>query len=61
VTTLSFFFLVKDEGSWLAIGMSISHFIVSSAMVIIQLLLTAFAAGIVRGAGAGAIAGTKKS
>ena len=32
VMTLSFFYMVKDEGSWLDIGTTISHFIIASLM-----------------------------
>lgn len=39
VMTLSFFFMVKDEGSWLEIGTTISHFVIAS-------LLGVFVAGL---------------
>mgnify|MGYP003629406574 CR=1 FL=1 len=39
VMTLSFFFMVKDEGSWLDIGTTISHFVIAS-------LLGVFVAGL---------------
>lgn len=32
VMTLSFFWMVKDEGSWLDIGTTISHFVIGSVM-----------------------------
>ncbi|KAI9677762.1 MAG: Glycosyl phosphatidyl inositol anchor synthesis [Trizodia sp. TS-e1964] len=39
VLTLNFFYLVRDEGSWLQIGATISHFVIAS-------LLCAFVAGL---------------
>jgi len=30
VMTLNFFWMVKDEGSWLDIGTTISHFVIAS-------------------------------
>lgn len=39
IMTLSFFFMVKDEGSWLDIGTTISHFVIAS-------LLGVFVAGL---------------
>jgi phosphatidylinositol glycan class N len=32
VMTLSFFYMVKDEGSWLEIGTTISHFVIASLL-----------------------------
>jgi GPI ethanolamine phosphate transferase 1 len=32
VLTMNFFWMVKDEGSWLEIGMTISHFVIASLL-----------------------------
>jgi phosphatidylinositol glycan class N len=40
--TLNFFFLVRDSGSWLEIGTSISHFCIASAFIVFQILLFSF-------------------
>ena len=39
VLTMNFFWMVRDEGSWLDIGTSISHFVIAS-------LLCVFVAGL---------------
>lgn len=39
VLSLNFLFFVKDEGSWKDIGMSISHFGISNANILFQLLM----------------------
>jgi len=36
---LRFFFLLRDQGSWLDIGTSISHFVISSVTTLIVMLL----------------------
>ena len=39
VMTLNFFFLVRDNGSWLEIGTTISHFMIASLFIVFQILL----------------------
>ncbi|EGD89385.1 hypothetical protein H112_03005 [Trichophyton rubrum D6] len=39
VMTMNFFFMVRDEGSWLDIGTTISHFCISSALCIFVALI----------------------
>jgi len=39
VMTLNFFFLVRDSGSWLEIGTSISHFVIASAFIVFLIVL----------------------
>ncbi|KAI8828363.1 Phosphatidylinositolglycan class N-domain-containing protein [Chytriomyces cf. hyalinus JEL632] len=39
VMTLNFFFLVRDDGSWLEIGTTISHFIIASSFIVFQIVL----------------------
>ena len=34
VMTLNFFYMVRDDGSWLEIGMTISHFCIASALCV---------------------------
>lgn len=39
IQTLNFFFLVRDVGSWLEIGTTISHFMIASTFIIFQIIL----------------------
>ena len=39
VMAYTFFFLVKDEGSWREIGVSISHFVMSNAQIVAFIIL----------------------
>ena len=39
ILTLNFFYLVKDEGSWLEIGTGISHFSIASFLCMFMILL----------------------
>jgi phosphatidylinositol glycan class N len=49
IMTLNFFFLVRDHGSWLEIGTSISHFIIASVFSVLALLLLAVSQVLLRG------------
>jgi phosphatidylinositol glycan class N len=49
VMTLSFFYMVKDEGSWLDIGTSISHFVIASLLGVFVAGLEGFSAWSIRG------------
>lgn len=50
VLTMNFFWLVKDEGSWLGIGTSISHFVIASLLCVfvagLEFLSEIFVAGV---------------
>ena len=50
VLTLNFFWVVKDEGSWLDIGTSISHFVIASLfcvfVALLELLSEIFVSGV---------------
>lgn len=49
VLTLNFFWLVRDEGSWLDIGTSISHFVIASLLGIFVAGLEFVGEGLGRG------------
>lgn len=55
VLTLNFFWLVRDEGSWLDIGTSISHFCIASLLcafvAMLELVSEVFVSGIDMGDG----------
>ena len=50
VLTLNFFWMVKDEGSWLDIGTTISHFVIASLLcafvAILEFLSEVFVGGV---------------
>ena len=50
VLTLNFFWMVRDEGSWLDIGTSISHFCIASMLCVfvagLEFLSEVFASGV---------------
>lgn len=50
VLTLNFFWMVKDEGSWLDIGTSISHFCIASMLCVfvagLEFLSEVFVSGV---------------
>lgn len=58
VLTLNFFWLVRDEGSWLDIGTSISHFVIASLLGIFVAGLEVVGEGLGRGIEVGDEAGT---
>ncbi|KAJ8116987.1 hypothetical protein OPT61_g1718 [Boeremia exigua] len=49
VMTLSFFFMVKDEGSWLDIGTTISHFVIASMLGVFVAGLEIYSEWTIRG------------
>lgn len=49
IMTLTFFFSVRDEGSWLDIGTSISHFFIASLLCVFVAALEALSELFVRG------------
>jgi phosphatidylinositol glycan class N len=58
VLTLYFFWVVKDEGSWLEIGSTISHFVIASLLCVFVALLEGVSAVFIRGV---ELAGTERS
>ncbi|KAI4166416.1 MAG: hypothetical protein LQ343_008072 [Gyalolechia ehrenbergii] len=59
VLTLNFFWMVRDEGSWLDIGTSISHFCISSLLGVfvagLEFLSEVFVSGVEVGGGEGVV------
>lgn len=51
VMTLNFFFLVKEEGSWLDIGTSITNFIISGCIQLLTMVLFTFSEILIHGLG----------
>jgi GPI ethanolamine phosphate transferase 1 len=49
VMTLNFFYMVRDEGSWLDIGTTISHFVIASLMGVFVAALEFISEVIIRG------------
>lgn len=49
VMTLSFFYMVKDEGSWLDIGTTISHFVIASLLGVFVAGLEVYSEWIING------------
>ncbi|KAK9480014.1 Phosphatidylinositolglycan class N-domain-containing protein [Lipomyces japonicus] len=49
VLTLNFFYLVLDEGSWLDIGMSISHYCIASLLCVFVIALEYFSETLISG------------
>ncbi|KAH9054908.1 PigN-domain-containing protein [Lactarius vividus] len=52
VMTMTFFFNVTDTGSWLQIGQSISHFCITSLLLVFSAGITSFGETLMRGTGA---------
>lgn len=52
VVTLNFFYLVRDDGSWLEIGTSISHFVIACLFEVFSVLLYALGRFLVGSVGA---------
>ncbi|KAK9460147.1 Phosphatidylinositolglycan class N-domain-containing protein [Lipomyces oligophaga] len=49
ILTLNFFYLILDEGSWLDIGMSISHYCIASLLCVFVIALEYFSEALVSG------------
>ncbi|KAI9844830.1 MAG: Glycosyl phosphatidyl inositol anchor synthesis [Sclerophora amabilis] len=61
VLTLNFFWMVRDEGSWLEIGETISHFCIASLMGVFVAILEAGSEAFVRGVEVGGSGEDRKS
>ncbi|KAI9892494.1 MAG: Glycosyl phosphatidyl inositol anchor synthesis [Vezdaea aestivalis] len=53
VMTLNFFYMVRDEGSWLDIGTTISHFVIASALCVFVAALESFSELLISGVDVG--------
>jgi GPI ethanolamine phosphate transferase 1 len=53
IMTLSFFWMVKDEGSWLEIGTTISHFVIGSGLCIFVAGLEGVSQALIQGVDVG--------
>ncbi|KAK2853261.1 Glycosyl phosphatidyl inositol anchor synthesis [Arthroderma sp. PD_2] len=49
VMTLNFFYMVRDEGSWLDIGTTISHFCISSGLCVFVAIIESLSAAFISG------------
>ena len=49
VMTLNFFYMVRDEGSWLDIGTTISHFVIASLLCVFVSALEPISAAFIAG------------
>lgn len=60
VLTLNFFWMVRDEGSWLDIGTSISHFVIGSCLNVFVAGLEGLSGWFIDGVEVGGVIGVQK-